>query len=68
MDKRNNDSWSTVQAVVARYDEGARIHEILEGFADAPPRRTLQYWLKRWVEQGLLRRTGERRGVRYFLV
>jgi len=62
-----------IEAIVAQYPDGAGIQDIVEALNhDAqgivPPLRTLQSWLKRWVDDAYLRRTGANRGVRYNLV
>lgn len=49
----------TVRAVVLQPDSDRRP-------CWTPPRRTVQRWLARWVEQGLLQARGEGRGRRYF--
>lgn len=67
-DQPREEAWNSVQAIVAHFTEGASVQDILNHLANPPPRRTLQYWIKQWVKQGRLHRTGERRGVRYFLV
>lgn len=59
--------WREVKKLIATYDNGVGINDILENISNPPPRRTLQYWLKSWVEQSKLHRIGERRGVRYLL-
>ena len=61
-----------VEAIVSSYPDGAGIQDITDVLnrdaqGIAPPRRTLQSWLKRWVDKGYLRTTGAYRGTRYFL-
>jgi len=58
--------WQEIASIVAGHPEGARLQDIIENLERDIPRRTLQYKLKKWVEDGRIRRTGTRRGVRYF--
>ena len=66
-ERSKDDAWPRVQAAISGFTEGASVQDILDHLDDSTPRRTLQYWLKQWVGQGHLRRSGERRSVRYFL-
>ena len=68
MSKKQKEQWLRVSTLLAETPEGMSIQALLDALAAldistkeadsntvAPPRRTLQSWLKKWVEQGLLR-------------
>ncbi|MBL4867966.1 MAG: hypothetical protein JKY67_16480, partial [Pseudomonadales bacterium] len=70
--QQQQEQQQRIEAIIAQYPDGARLQDIVDGLSNdasgnATPRRTLQSWLKRWVNDGYLRTTGSRRGVRYFL-
>ena len=80
MSKKQKEQWLRVSTLLAETPEGMSIQALLDALAAldistkeadsntvAPPRRTLQSWLKKWVEEGLLSKTGTRRDSRYFL-
>jgi Fic family protein len=61
-----------VEGIVSQHPDGAGIQDLADVLnrdakGIAPPRRTLQSWLKRWVDEGYLTSTGANRGTRYFL-
>jgi len=61
-------SLAAIEAVLAKYPDGASYAQI-EAALDVPgARRTLQYHLRTLVDAGRLRMTGARRGVRYYPV
>jgi hypothetical protein len=60
------DLLTAIEAVLAKYPDGASYAQI-EAALDVPgARRTLQYHLRTLVDAGRLRMTGARRGVRYY--
>lgn len=73
---KQSEQWQRIGALIAQHPEGIGLQAIIDAlnhsvetgseFA-APPRRTLQSWLKKWVDAGVLRTTGTRRDVRYFV-
>ncbi len=42
--------------------------ELLNLTANTIPERTLRRWLSSWVEQGVIERTGQKRGTKYHLI
>ena len=69
---KQREQLKQIDAIIARFPGGARLVDIIDALNDGdqgyiPPRRTLQSWLKRWVDDGYLYTTGVQRGVRYFL-
>lgn len=70
MNRRENNAQNTQQllnAVAALGPNGSSIQQIEAALNYTIPRRTLQFWLSRAVDQQLLRKTGEKRGTRYFI-
>ncbi|NVK32578.1 MAG: Fic family protein [Gammaproteobacteria bacterium] len=56
-----------LDTIAASDSESVSIQDIEQALHHSVPRRTLQFWLARAVEHKLLRKTGEKRGVRYFI-
>lgn len=54
-----------IEEVVRRHSEGVTAQEIATALPSPPPRRTLQFRLKRLVEQGRLFKEGNGRWTRY---
>jgi Fic family protein len=74
---KQHERWQRIGAIIGQHPEGIGLQAIIDtlnhGFEagteyEAPPRRTLQFWLKKWVDAGNLRTTGTRRNVRYFVL
>lgn len=78
---KQGEQWQRIRALIALHPEGIGLQAIVDGLSPTlshgpetggefavPPRRTLQSWLKKWVDAGQLRTTGTRRDVRYFVV
>ncbi len=42
-----------------------QLNDLLATAESSIPERTLRRWLNQWVEQGVLRKTGQKRGTRY---
>jgi hypothetical protein len=61
------DRLQAIEAVVAARPGGVTIREIARALDKEIPRRTLQYRLKRLVDEGRLVAEGERRGTKYRL-
>lgn len=59
--------WEQIEKILEKYPEGARLQDILDELPGEISRRTLQYRLKKWFEEGRLHREGAHRGVRYFV-
>lgn len=62
-----------LQGIIDALNHGIKVDGLeadteIDSALGAPPRRTLQSWLKKWVETGHLYTTGTRRNVRYFVV
>ena len=58
---------SQIFAVFRRSDGDLSLPELLAEIDHAVPERTLRRWLSRWVDEGRLARTGNRRSTRYRL-
>lgn len=63
-----NDALTAIEAIVARFADGAVLTQIEAALGDAVPRRTLQYRLHALVHAGRLRMSGQRRSVRYHAI
>jgi len=74
---KRQELWPRIEGFIAQHPEGVGVQAILDALnhsfdagseLGAPPRRTLQSWLKKWVDTRRLRTSGTRRDVRYFVV